>query len=620
MVEIIVVLERAGGDRIVSALYAYLNEISLPLLASLPVDVSREMLEKLSGDGQIDDVDDISHISILVMPDEFDIERALGWRAPWDDPDRREWFLIDADSPVQMVAGEHQIVADHRLPDLSPAGPRTNLSGEPGERMLVEAWGRALSVSGRWREVLLEGLSAPGVLRSHRLAPGLATIVGKIREGIAVEEVLGGVEEGGAPLEALKAFFPVTSLFDPGFVRPVSLTVALEGPTERSYRDWAGPAVDALTTRDLVAWGIVDLDYLFETLIKRASEHEMHPSIAPELPDRITETIDLDLDGCSWWVLEDVPLSIHMGQLVETIIREAISPAEAASLAVSAAAAEGRAAAQVIARLRTRLGDDQVEVLALECLQIGDVGPDGGRAMMLNLRSLLEKFGGDPDAPGLEREIANALRFMDDTDRHQDPILRLMGSGDHWFLRHLRGADFVQGKTAFLYKPETFVDRQGRSFSLVAGIENAERLGYLTIEAAATLEASGVDLDRELAARPSKARFEARARALRGQNGVTIGAMLEGPNIASCMAHPALIGRLRELMAKVVARPGDLEAFAPSTDTLILAPDLEWTGTALRLRLQDGPLDGGELGLLGDLRDAAPAAGRIRLSWQARPL
>lgn len=620
MVEIIVVLEREDGDQIVSALYAYLNEISLSLLTSLPFDVSREMLERLRDDGQIDVIDDISTLAVLVVPDEFDIERALGWRAPWNDPDRREWFLIDADSPVQLVAGEHKVLADHRLPDLSSSGPRIDLPQEPDERVLVETWGRALSVRVRWRQILLEGIAAPGALRSHRLAPGLATIVGRISEGIAAEDVLSQVDEARGPLDALKAFFPETSLFDPGFSQPLSLPIALEGPTERSYRDWAGPAVDAITTRDLLAWGIVDVDYLLQSLAASAPGHGLKAGDAPDLPDRVAKAIDFDLDGRSWWMLDDLPLSIPLGDLVEMIVREALSPAEAASIAIGAAAAEGRAAAQIITTLRDRLGEERVLVPALECVQLGDVGPEGGRAMMLNLHSLLSKFAIDPESPGLWREIDNALEYMTDPETPTDPITRLVGSGEHWFFRHLRADGFAEGRVPTLYAPEILFDRHGQPFCLVATIENSERLGYITADAAAMITATGVDLDLELLAGPAKAHFEARARAIRGPNGVTIGAMLEGPNIASCMAHPALIGRLRELMAKVVARPGDLEVFAPSTDALILAPDLEWVGTALRLRLQSGPLDGGELGLIGDLRTAAPAAGRISLKWQARPL
>lgn len=607
LMDVAIVVERAGGEPLIGAVLVSIEGWSLSVLADAPA----EFPEYFSGAAEVEDA---VSVAAVVVPDEPGLP-ALGWEAPVGAPEERRWFLIDGVRGTRLAeAGRTPPVPERPIAlDLARA-TRREIPEPRSEEDLERLWGRPLAARWRWRELLGAASAAPGRGQLAPVAPGLLGYA----VAVDVAEVSAILEQETPDLEALRAQI-IGDLPDPATLRlerPRWVRLDLADLRRESALDWAGPYADALADGSLVAAGIIDEARLITDIEPIASRLGFQPVPDPKVPDiahaaQGTEPEDAQEEvpaaACFVADVHGIPVRIDAQDVAQTALARGCTLAEATALEIDARRAILPAAAVIIERMRERIGADLVHAYCLHAVCIGD--PDE-RQMVFNLESVLPKHGNDPDNPGLAASIEGIARMI----AEESPLQML--SEERWFLRHLRSVKSDALGHLEPVAPQVIEDVSQRPFWLVAAVEDPYHLVYLTEDTLADVGLDATALEAACAAGVAQAVFDMRALRVTSERGLTLGVVCTGSNIATMLAHRPLAARLRERLSPVLGRIGEMYPFAVTTDVIVCAVDPGHARDAVhRMQAVENGLPGTPLAFLSAPLPSGDAAGRLDLHW-----
>jgi len=471
------------------------------------------------------------------------------------------------------------------------------LGEDLGELLLAARWGRALSLRDAWRELLALARANPQEQQGARLAPGLFVLLVRpafcddpeAEADLLSGELVGALDgiEGaermqllpllGSLRERLGRWLEPTLLCEPGSI--LGLAVVDPVVLEQAEAQWLERTPDAQS-----AAAPAEPD--------PAAALAKGPAIGASDPPPFAAP---EQEDSRWLAIAGIPARFARNHAAAMGILDGMSPTEAVTSALCALADSCRLASEVLADF------PEAEATSLERVILRR----GGVALEANLASLIEKGA---DAQGLHDQLEGML---DGLKGEVADLPVLCSCGESWWVEHLRSPGFAEtyGRAGRLIGQREVVDATGERFVMLPGRECRHQIAF-AIEGSAQ-----VDVPAALWADQGRVRLDVTIWPMPGDDDQMVGALAEGPSVASAIVNAPLGSALLEAIGARLALGRNVIAYAPTTDQVILlrAGDERYLAAARRMR-PDPP--GSPLGFSGIIMRAARPRGRIHVAWR----
>lgn len=579
----------------------------------------------------------VRSLTSVYWPDE-DLP-ALCWQDVLPEGEKR-WFLL----PLEEPKGEDDLETLAALAAAleQPEG-LIELGGDKQltDRHLVEHWGRPLSVRERWRLAFAAVAATPGASEVAQVAPGLtiaalsapalsdelySALVGKLEAGLSMAEIAADPQLQSLRDWSMRSLALVQELPQPEQALLVRLS---EGAGQAGcFQEWLGPYAEGLGL-NLIGYAIVDVAVARAEITRIAANFGLPACERPQRSAELTlllgdsserfSPLSDEKDVC-WFEREGVRFSLEPVELAAKSVLTGVTIAEACAQALSTLAGRSEVVAEAGRVFLEEAGPDW----SLEHLWIQETAVCGPaeKVGFVNLYGMLSKFGWDP------RDSALLLRFRDIARPYVEPnsvaeaTARICGCGAAVAIRHLESSTRTAiGRTGW---ERPIQDALGQEFLLAPALDCPHIVGWWTEEYVQRALAEGVDLEAELAAGVAQVGFVFSAELLLDVEDLPLAVRLLGPNAATTLVHPQLSAELARQLRPQLGGGELLLAFAPSTDSLVVAADPEQLRPMLERSISEfhashgDELPGSELGFLGLLAEDVVASGKITLNWKQR--
>jgi hypothetical protein len=582
-----------------------------------------------------------SLVTSAYWPDEPGMP-ALGWQIDGDG--ERRWILIDAPSPTEAGNLEQISVS------LLGARDHANLGGDADvdEDVLVERWGRVLSVRQHWRTIF--GRLAEGTKTIALVAPGLTLLAMRppawSDEDFERFQVLladkGPEAIGDYRSEAtdwMQEQIELTKTTIADIERPLYVPLSVGAHVAGGYREWLGPHAGEISV-SLHGFVFVDLDVVDDQLEReverlgleavdepapRSIESETFDQLkkgmaeTPEEPDENDESV-FSADT-RWYAWRDVSFPVSPSRLATICAVYGLTPAEAVNSELTKARIRCDVAAEALELIRAlpEAAGWTVELRAIhDCRAFRERDGDV-EAWVFNLSSMLSKHSWKPNEQLLER-----FRHTFDVFGHgkRKDIGETCFCGEMVPMRHLLRTPSRKETTGF---EQDVADAVGQTFTLVPCHDCKHSVAWWTEDyARERAEAEGADVvAAELEAGQRRAGFKLTGSTLLDIENHPMGIMLVGEYAATLLAVPELRATLVRRLRKRMPAETSLIAVAPTTDVIVVVPAVEEATNNVDLILQQFKVDeekdlpGRDLGFVCELKAKGARSGLVEIDWQS---